>query len=109
MEKESIPWMDDILNQSTSLPDVTAEEPHGQMTVVLFVISAVLTITLLFALALFIDFRQGKKEKELKKQRLRAVKVMISKHTPNREDKDCIIDNMEDNRPGIQRYKRLGR
>lgn len=51
-------FIDEISTQSTTLPEIIQEQTDQITTVVIFVISAILTITLLFGIAVFIDCRQ---------------------------------------------------
>ncbi|XP_044753403.1 uncharacterized protein LOC123312897 isoform X2 [Coccinella septempunctata] len=85
---------------TTRSPDVIGE--GGQLTLALFLIVAVVAITLLFALGIFIDCRHQKiddeeaqRKKDLRKMRLKIPKM--NKKAPKRDDKDCIVENMEEN------------
>ncbi|KAL3270259.1 hypothetical protein HHI36_009315 [Cryptolaemus montrouzieri] len=97
--KESeISWFDDdTLRGSTKSPEVIEE--GNQVTIAIFLIMAVATITLLFALGVFIDCRHQKidseeaERKRAAKLRLPKIKRILSKRT----DKDCIIEDMEQN------------
>ncbi|KAJ8959815.1 hypothetical protein NQ318_011547 [Aromia moschata] len=91
-------FSDEISTKATNLPELIEEESNQITTVVIFVISAVLTITLLFAIAIFIDCRQESfilrnPEKILRmKMPVRIGKVI-------REDETRIADNMEHYQP----------
>ncbi|CAH0554902.1 unnamed protein product [Brassicogethes aeneus] len=92
---KGIPWMDDFSNQSTSFPEVLKEETSELGTVIIFVISAVLTITLLFVIAIFIDCRQQKltnHQLEVKKKR-KFLRIPRLKRIV--EDEDTLTDAME--------------
>lgn len=49
---------DGFLDQSTSLPEAFADESGHVAVLIIFVVCAVLAITLIFILAVFIDCRQ---------------------------------------------------
>ncbi|KAG5900499.1 hypothetical protein JTB14_010910 [Gonioctena quinquepunctata] len=93
-----IPWMDEFSTQSTTIPKVIEEESKQITTVVIFVISAVVAITLLFMAAIFIDCRQEKLHKlqAKSKRKPRVLRLPIPRigHVI-REDEDTIADNME--------------
>ncbi|XP_045474567.1 uncharacterized protein LOC123680626 [Harmonia axyridis] len=91
---------DDDAGGTTRSPDVIGE--GGQFTVAVFLVVAVVAITLLFALGIFIDCRHQKidDEEQQRKQnqrRLRLKLPKLNKKVPKRDDKDCIVENMEEN------------
>ncbi|XP_074041266.1 uncharacterized protein isoform X2 [Leptinotarsa decemlineata] len=99
LSENVIPWMDELSTQSTTIPEIIDEESKQIATVVVFVISAVLAITLLFIAAVFIDCRQEKLEKlqakpikrKIPKLRLPLPRIGL----PVREDENSIVDRIE--------------
>lgn len=98
--ESAIPWMDDDLTKaSTSLPEIIEEE-NAVGTIVIVVISVILSITLLFVMAVFIDCRHQKLAKI--KQGQRSPKKILKIPIPrlNRplnglsEDQDTFADKM---------------
>ncbi|XP_018562282.1 uncharacterized protein LOC108904282 [Anoplophora glabripennis] len=96
--ESEVSWMkDETSTQSTSLPEIIQEETNQITTVVIFVISAVLTITLLFGIAVFIDCRQEKLQKMQTKKRPRKIlklKLPIKIGRVTREDEATLADKM---------------
>ncbi|XP_019866580.2 uncharacterized protein LOC109595616 [Aethina tumida] len=90
-----IPWMDDVPAQSTSLPEILEEETNEIGTVVIFVISAVITIALLFMVAIFIDCRQQKLVDAELEHRKRRIRIRVPKLKKPRDDEDTLTDRME--------------
>ncbi|XP_066146247.1 uncharacterized protein [Euwallacea fornicatus] len=95
------------VNESTtnlSLSQIIEDESKQVQTVVIFVISAVLIIILIFVLAVFIDCRQQKindsNVKSLKKRVRRKIQNSLPKlptigERPQRGDERSIVANME--------------
>ncbi|KAJ8982134.1 hypothetical protein NQ317_002861 [Molorchus minor] len=102
-ENSAVPWMkDEISTQSTSLPDLIEEESNKITTVVIFVISAVFAITLLFVIAIFIDCRQQKLQKIQSKKPRKILRMQLPLGVVGRavrEDQERIVDRMEQAQP----------
>ncbi|XP_044260018.1 uncharacterized protein LOC123008293 [Tribolium madens] len=101
-KENDIGWMEDNSSQSTSIPEII-EESNEIGTVVIFVISAILTITLLFVVAIFIDCRQ---QKLINLQQQRKPKKVLKIKIPKlgmgraiREDEDTFADKMQEPEP----------
>ncbi|KAJ8918602.1 hypothetical protein NQ315_013107 [Exocentrus adspersus] len=98
-----LPWMrDEVSTLATSLPEIIEEESNQITTVVIFVISAILTITLLFVMAVFIDCRQEKLQRMEKKQKPRRVfrlKLPVALGRAVRDDEATFADKMQESEP----------
>ncbi|KAJ3626687.1 hypothetical protein MTP99_017166 [Tenebrio molitor] len=102
VKENDIMWMEENSSQSTSVPEII-EESNEIGTVIIFVISAILTITLLFVVAIFIDCRQ---QKLIKLHQQRKPKKLLKLKIPTlgvgrdvREDEDTFADKMHEPEP----------
>ncbi|CAH1115270.1 unnamed protein product [Psylliodes chrysocephalus] len=90
---------------STPLPtvqDVADSDSKQLTTVIIFVISAILAITLLFVIAIFIDCRQQKLQKLQSKPKRRLLRLKLPIPIigrPVREDQNSILDKIEYGEP----------
>lgn len=97
--ESAIPWMDDDLSKaSTSIPEVLVEE-NTIGTLIIIIVSAILSITLLFMMAVFIDCRHQKLAKIKQKRPRKVLKITIPKFngTPSNdasEDRETFADKM---------------
>ncbi|RZC40809.1 uncharacterized protein BDFB_000780, partial [Asbolus verrucosus] len=91
-----------IASQSTEVPEII-EESNEIGTIVIFVISAILTITLLFVVAIFIDCRQQKLTKlhqQRKPKKVLRIKIpKLGRGRAVREDEDTFADKMQEPEP----------
>ncbi|XP_066247803.1 uncharacterized protein [Euwallacea similis] len=104
------------VNESTtnlSLTQIIEDESKQVQTVVIFVISAVLVIILIFMLAVFIDCRQQKindsNARSLKKRMRRKIQNSLPKlptigERSQREDERSIVANIEAEPSTSQNY-----
>ncbi|KAK9873166.1 hypothetical protein WA026_021398 [Henosepilachna vigintioctopunctata] len=101
-KENKIPWLDDdALSGSTRTPEVLQES--SQLTLAIFLVAAVVAITLLFAIGLFMDCRHQKiDDEEAQKRSLWKAKFRMLKKNRmaiRSNDRDCIVENMEENEP----------
>ncbi|KAJ8966132.1 hypothetical protein NQ314_003724 [Rhamnusium bicolor] len=94
-------FSDEFSTQATNLPKIIEEESNQITTVVIFVISAILTITLLFVIAIFIDCRQEKLQKlqSKKTRKILRLKLPVRIGRAIREDQDTLTDAIQECEP----------
>ncbi|KAF2884516.1 hypothetical protein ILUMI_21661 [Ignelater luminosus] len=88
---------DDFSKASTNLPEIIAEEDAAVGTLVIIVISAILSITLLFVMAVFIDCRHQKLDKIKQKRPKKILRISVPRFTKPKEpseDKESFADKM---------------
>ncbi|KAJ3642197.1 hypothetical protein Zmor_025003 [Zophobas morio] len=93
-----ISWLADDSSRSTLAPEIT-NESNEIATIVIFVVSAILTITLLFVVAIFIDCRH---QKLVKLHQQRKPKKVLKVKIPGlgaRDDEATIVDKMQEPEP----------
>lgn len=95
-KESSIPWFEEDIfsSKSTAIPEqleiLEEENPNHIATVIIFVVSALVTITLLFIMAIFIDCRQQKLDIEQQ----RIIRNFGKKGQTKDDDLTIIVDNM---------------
>ncbi|KAF5273839.1 hypothetical protein FQA39_LY00954 [Lamprigera yunnana] len=86
----------DFTKVTTTSPELIVEE-NAVGTLVIFIVSAIVSILLLFIVAIFIDCRHQK----LTKEKMLNPKKIFKTKTPTlkREDQQTIADKMQDSEP----------
>ena len=95
--QNSIPWIDDELTKPvTTLPEIIAEEA-ATGNLIIIIVSAIISITLLFVIAVFIDCRHQKTKKDRLGSRL--FKISIPKFRSQGTEREGIADKMQVQEP----------
>ncbi|KAB0794417.1 hypothetical protein PPYR_11256 [Photinus pyralis] len=90
----SLGWLkDDYTTETTAIPEIIIAEEAAAGSLAVIIVSAIISITLLFIIAIFIDCRHQKAKNG--KLRSRMFKITLPKFATPRVDQEPIADKME--------------